>query len=188
VAAIVERKNWDDYLGSSLLAEGMMEEDGNKVDRAVWYLENAVEYDPYNEAAYLELGNAYTASLRFDEARSAMDRLLEFYPDYDKAYNTKGYSYLIEAEVRENEALIDEAIRFINLAIRSNYKYYTGYYNLGLCYGMKKDRDNAEYNFQRAIWYNGRFREAYERLAELYDFYGETENANLVREQASRLP
>jgi hypothetical protein len=188
VAAIVERKNWDDYLGSSLLAEGMMEENGNKVDRAVWYLENAVEYDPYNEAAYLELGNAYTASLRFDEARSAMDRLLEFYPDYDKAYNTKGYSYLIEAEVRENEALIDEAIRFINLAIRSNYKYYTGYYNLGLCYGMKKDRDNAEYNFQRAIWYNGRFREAYERLAELYDFYGETENANLVREQASRLP
>jgi tetratricopeptide (TPR) repeat protein len=188
VAAIVERKNWDDYRGSVLLRQGMDEQDIHKLDQSLEYLESAVAYDPNNEAAYLELGNAYSTFLRFDDARSAMDHLLEIYPDYDKALNIKGYSYLIESEYTGDEALIDEAIRCINMAIQSNYKFYSGYYNLGLCYGMKNDRGNAEYNFKQAIRYNGKFRLAYEKLAELYDFYGDTELANRAREQASRLP
>ena len=98
VAAIVERKNRDDYLGSKTLAEAMEEQNEEKLRKALLYLQSAVEYDPNNEIALLELGNAYSAFLQFDEARSTMDKLLEVYPDYDKAYNVKGYSYLIEAE------------------------------------------------------------------------------------------
>lgn len=187
VAAIVERKNKSDHYGSSLFMEGMAEQDRRKLEQSRNYLENAVMYNPKNEAALLELGNVYSSFLQFDKARQTMDQLLEVYPDYDKALNLKGYSYMIEAEYMQDPALIDKAIHFINLAIRSNYKFYSGYYNLGLCYGMKDDKANAEYNFRLAIKYNGRFKAAYEKLAELYEFYGETDLANQVRQQMSRL-
>ncbi len=181
VAAIVKRENRDDYLGASLLQEGIREEDPGKLQRAVNHLEQAVEYDPENVAALMELGNAYTAFLRFGEARSTLDRLLEFYPEYDKALNLKGYTYLIESEVSGDPQLIDEAIRLINKAISSNMKFYSGYYNLGLCYTLKNDTDNAIHNYRQAIRYNGRFIPAYEKLAELYEFTGDMEMARTVR-------
>ncbi len=187
VAAIVERKNKDDYYGSTLLAEGIREQDPVKLNQALEYLESAVHYDENNEVAYLELGNVNATFLRFEEARSAMDRLLEIYPDYDKALNLKGYSYFIEADVTKNEALLDEAIRIINMAIQSNFKFYSGYYNLGLCYAMRNDKDNAIYNFKQAIRYNGKFTAAYEKLAEVYEYYGDSGMANTVREQLNRI-
>lgn len=188
VAAIVERKNRDDHKGSVLLAEAMQEQDQNKLNRSLLHLQAAVEYDPTNEIAMLELGNAYSAFLRFEEARSTMDKLLEVYPEYDKAYNIKGYSYLIEAEVRQDIKLLDEAIKTINLAINSNFKFYSGYYNLGLCYAQKDDRDNAEYNLKQSIRYNARFKQAYVKLAELYEFYGDDDLARQVRARISSLP
>ncbi|MEN8202917.1 MAG: hypothetical protein ABFS28_10000 [Bacteroidota bacterium] len=187
VAAIIERKNKDDYFGSTLLQKGLKEQNSNKISDAIELLENAISYDEHNEIAFLELANGYSAFLRFEESRAAMNRLLEYYPDYDKALNTKGYSYLIEANVKEDPALIDEAIRNINMAVKSNYKFYSGYYNLGLCYGMKNDVDNAIYNFKQAIRYNGKFKAAYQKLAEVYDYSGNTEQANLVRAQLNRI-
>lgn len=187
VAAIIERKNKDDYKGSTLLAEGMREQSRKKIADAIILLEKAISYDEYNEIAYLQLGNGYSAFSRFEEARAAMDRLLEYYPDYDKALNTKGYSYLVESNVKNDPALLEEAIGIINLAIKSNYKFYSGYYNLGLCYGMKNDVDNAIYNLKQAIRYNGKFTAAYQKLAEAYDYMGNTEQANLVRAQLKRI-
>jgi len=187
VAAIVERKNRADFYGSGLLAEGIREQNPDKLSDAQELLEEAIAYDANNEAAYLELGNAYAAFLKLDEARATLDHLLTFYPEYDKALNLKGYSYIIEAEVTKDGALLDEAIRIINQAISSNYKYYSGYYNLGLCYQLKNDKDNAIYNFRQAIRFNSKFTSAYQKLAETYDFYGETEMANRVRAQLNRL-
>ena len=51
VAAIVERKNRDDYLGSKILAEAMEEQKDEKLRKALLYLQSAVEYDPNNEIA-----------------------------------------------------------------------------------------------------------------------------------------
>ena len=187
VAAIIERKNKDDYNGSTLLADGLREQNGEKLTKAVAMLESAIAYDENNEAAYLELGNAYTAFLRFDDARNTMDRLLKLYPEYDKALNLKGYSYLIESEVKQDLTLLEEAIKLINQAITSNYKFYSGYYNLGLCYAMKDDKDNAIYNLKQAIRYNGKFTAAFEKLAEVYQSSGDIEMANTVRAQINRL-
>jgi tetratricopeptide (TPR) repeat protein len=188
VAAIVERKNKHDHLGSKMMAEAMAEQSNVKLDQALFNLQSAVEYDPNNEIALLELGNAYSAFLRFTDARKTMDKLLEVYPEYDKAYNIKGYSYLIEAEYTRNPALLDEAIMIINKAVASNYKFYSGYYNLGLCYAQKDDRYNAEYNLKQAIRYNSRFKQAYIKLAELYEFYDETDLARQVRARISTMP
>ncbi|MEN8226540.1 MAG: tetratricopeptide repeat protein [Bacteroidota bacterium] len=187
VAAIVERKNRDDRKGSILLARGIREQDPEKLKAAVELLERAVAYDEHNVAVYLELGNAYSTLLRLEKARATMDRLLEFYPEYDKALNLKGYSYLIESEVKQDVALLDNAIQIINMAIKSNYKFYSGYFNLGLCYAIKDDKDNAIYNFKQAIRYNGKFKAAYEKLAEVYEFYGDSDMANSVRAQLNRL-
>ncbi|MDX2431722.1 MAG: hypothetical protein QNK35_12370, partial [Bacteroides sp.] len=63
-----------------------------------------------------------------------------------------------------------------------------GFYNLGLCYAQKDDRDNAEYNLRQAIRYNSKFKQAYIKLAELYEFYGDNDLARQVRERASTLP
>lgn len=187
VAAIIERKNKEDYQGSVLLAEGIKEQNGSKLTDAILLLESAIAYDSDNEIAYLELGNAYNAFFRFNESRAAMDRLLELYPDYDKALNLKGYSYIIESEVSKDFAHLDEAIMYINMAIKSNYKFYSGYYNLGICYGLKNDVDNAVYNFKQAIRYNGRFVAAYQKLAEIYEYSGNKEQADRVRAQLKRI-
>ncbi|MCP4313758.1 MAG: tetratricopeptide repeat protein [Bacteroidetes bacterium] len=188
VAAIVERKNSDDYHGSVKLIEAMQEQSREKLNQALLLLQSAVEYDPTNEIARLELGNAYSAFLRFDDARTTMDDLLEIYPDYDKALNAKGYTYLMEAEYTSNPALIDEAIRIISLAINSNYKFYSGYYNLGICYGLKDDLANAEYNLRLSIKFNSKFKAAYNKLAELYEITGEDDKARQIRARASNLP
>jgi tetratricopeptide (TPR) repeat protein len=187
VAAIIERKNKADFQGSTLLGEGIREQNGGKITEAIVFLEEAIGYDPNNEIAYLELGNAYNSFFRFVEARAAMDHLLELYPDYDKAHNLKGYSYILESEVTDNYLLLEDAIAHINMAINSNYKFYSGYYNLGIAYGLKNDMDNAIYNLKQAIRYNGRFAAAYQKLAEIYDYTGNKDQANLVRTQLKRI-
>lgn len=188
VAAIVERRNKEDYLGATLLNEALREQNPEKLSRAISSLENASQYDVHNEAALLDLGNAYSASYRFEEARATMDRLLEFYPEYDKALNVKAYTFLMEAQVKQDPALLDQAIAVFNQAILSNHKFYTGYYNLGLCYIFKDNKDNAIYNLNQAIRYNGRYMPAYEKLAQVYEHYGDTEMARSVRDRMSRIP
>lgn len=188
VAAIVERHNKEDHLGSTLLNEALREQSAEKVSLAIPYLENAILYDEHNEAALLDLGNAYSASYRFEEARATMDRLLEFYPEYDKALNVKAYSYLMEAQIKQDPLLLDQSIEIFNQAIRSNVKFYTGYFNLGVCYAYKDDKNNAIYNLNQAIRYNSRYRPAYEKLAQVYEHYGDTELARSVRERMSRIP
>ena len=94
---------------------------------------------------------------------------------------------VIEEKVSKDYAHLDEAIMYINMAISSNYKFYSGYYNLGICYGLKNDMDNAIYNFKQAIRYNGRFVAAYQKLAEIYDYNGNKEQADRVRAQLKRI-
>ncbi len=187
VAAIVKRASKEDHIGSKALQAGIRERNAAKLAEGLEHLENAVALDNHNEAAYLELGNAYIAFLRFDDARKAMDRLLGIYPDYDKAYNLKGYTWLVESEVKQDPELIDKAIATISQAVKINYKFYSGYYNLGLCYAAKRDRGNAEYYLKQAIRYNGKFKAAYVKLAELYDSFGDKDMAAQVRERIKRL-
>ncbi len=188
VAAIVERKNKEDFLGASLLNEAVRTQNYQGLPQAIAYLENAIRYDAHNEAALLDLGNAYSAIYRFDDARTTMDELLKFYPEYDKALNVKAYSYLMEAQLKQDPAFIDQAIAIFNQAIQSNHKFYTGYYNLGLCYAFKDDKGNAVYNLNQAIRYNGRYRQAYEKLAQVYEHYGDMDMARSVRDRMSRIP
>ncbi len=188
VAAIVERKNKEDHRGSTLLNEALREQNAQKLPRAIRYLESAVLYDEHNEAALLDLGNAYSATYRFDQARSTMEKVLEFYPEYDKALNVKGYTFLMEAQVKQDPSLLDQAIAIFNQSISSNHKFYTGYYNLGLCYAYKDDKNNAIYNLKQAIRFNGRYKQAYEKLAQLYEHYGDTEQARSVRDRLSKIP
>jgi tetratricopeptide (TPR) repeat protein len=188
VAAIVERHNKEDHLGSTLLNEALREQNSEKVSRSIGYLENATLYDAHNEAALLDLGNAYSATYQFDKARATMDRLLEFYPEYDKALNVMAYSYLMEAQIKQDPELLDQAIAVFNQAIQSNHKFYTGYFNLGLCYAYKDDKSNAIYNLRQAIRFNGRYLQAYEKLAQVYEHYGDTELARSVRDRMSRIP
>lgn len=188
VAAIIERMSKDDFHGSTLLKEGAEEQNVEKMSRAIEHLEKAVAYDSTNVAAYLELGNAYTSFMRFEDTRNAMDQLMKVYPDYDKALNVKGYSYLVESEVKREPELTDEGIRYISRAVSNNFKFYSGYYNLGLAYGMKDDMGNAEYYLKLAIRYNSKFKAAYLKLAELYDIKGFPDQAQQVRQAAGRLP
>jgi len=188
VAAIVERHNKEDHVGSTLLNEALRGQNSEKVSQAIGYLENAILYDAHNEAALLDLGNAYSATYQFDKARTTMDRLLEFYPEYDKALNVMAYSYLMEAQIKQDPVLLDQAIAVFNQAIQSNHKFYTGYFNLGLCYAYKDDKSNAIYNLRQAIRFNGRYLQAYEKLAQVYEHYGDTELARSVRDRMSRIP
>lgn len=187
VAAIVERRDWNDYMGKSLMKEAMAEQDERKVIQAVMHLERAAFYDPFNEVALLDLAEGYSAMLEYTRARLTMDELLTFYPDYDKALNMKGHTYLVEYLATDDMQCLDDAIYWFKQGVKSNNKFHIGYYNLGVCYAYRGDKNNAIYNLKEAIRNDGKLYKAYEKLAEVYLQFGEKESAERVYNQLRRI-
>ncbi len=187
VCAIVERKNKDDYEGIKYFQEGFRERNSAKVEYGLEKLESAVKYDPHNEIAFLSLGRGYTAIQEYEKARTYLNLLLEIYPNYDKAIDALGYSYLSEAESLKNPAYIDRAIALFKKAVGINYKYASGYHNLGMAYMMKGDDNMAMNYFQEAIRLNGRFKQSYYGVANILERRGDHENARRYIEYANSL-
>ncbi|RMG47664.1 MAG: hypothetical protein D6718_03075 [Acidobacteria bacterium] len=94
------------FCGRALLA-------AHEAPRAVGYLERAVELDPRNLGARVDLGEAYLAAGRPDEARAAFFAALEVRPDHSPALD--GLARVAEATGNEERAL-----ELFALALRAN--------------------------------------------------------------------
>ena len=187
VCAVVERKNKDDYRGVRLMNEGMQEQSPQKVAEGINLLEAAVRYDPYNEAAYLNLAQGYILIRRFDMARNHLNTLLSIYPDYDKALNMMGYAFLSEGDLKRSKPLLDRAAALFSQTIRVNYKFTPAYHNLGLTYFLKGDDETAMKYFNQALEVNGNYKQSYLMIATILEKRGDTERAAKIRQYAGSL-
>ncbi|HYW94159.1 MAG TPA: tetratricopeptide repeat protein [Bacteroidales bacterium] len=187
VCAVVKRENRDDYYGIKKLNEGIRAKDASKIVEGIKLLEKAINYDKYNEIAYMSAAQGYILVGGFSKARSLLHQLMGFYPNYDKALNLIGYSYLTEGNIRGNPVLTDRAITVFNQVIAVNFKNSQAYYNLGLAYMMKGDDNEALKYFQESLRLNSRFKDAYLRIANILEKKGDRQQAELLRKQANSL-
>lgn len=187
VCAIVKRENRDDYRGIQLLNQAISENNYPKVIQALGLLESAIRYNKNNEIAYLSLGRGYIITQKYEEARETMGKLMEVYPEYDKALNLIAYSYISEADARNQPRLLDRAINILGQVISINYKFTEGYYNLGLAYYMKGDDNMAMNYLNTAIETNGRHKRSYYLIAEILQKIGDSERAMEVINYANSL-
>jgi len=187
VCAVVKRENKNDHYGFEILNDAIRFRDNAKLDESIQLMENALEYDKHNEITYLNIAQAYILREEFDQARKKLNTLLGFYPNYEKAINLIGYSYLNEGEIYNDKAKIERAISLFNETIRINFKFAAAYHNLGLANLIKGD-DTAAFNyFQKSIDNNPLARDSYFMMANILEKRGDPQQAKDIREYASRL-
>ncbi len=187
ICAVVKRENKDDYLGFEMFDDAIRTRNPLKLDESIRLMENALQYDKYNEITYLNIAQAYILREEFETARKKLGMLLSIYPNYEKAINLIGYSYLNEGEIRKDMSKIERAISLFNETIRINYKFAGAYHNLGLASLIKGDDTEAFRYFQMSIDNNPAARDSYYMIANIFEKRGDSMKAREIREYASRL-
>lgn len=168
VCAIVKRENKDDFKGATLLNEARRTKNSTTLNQSISFLESAIRYDQYNEISYLYLAEAYILAGEYNMARTRLNRLLEYYPEYDKAFNLIGYSYLVEGQYKQNISLLDKSISYFLSTLKINHKFSTAYYNLGLTYFIKNDDQQSLYYLDKARESNPQNKQVYYIMADIY--------------------
>ncbi len=181
VGAVVERVNRDDFEGISKTNQGIRERNMDFISEGIQQLEKAIEYDPHNEIAYLNLAQGYILTRRFDLARKKLDQLLNFYPHYDKAINMLGFSYLSEGDLFRDRMKVEKSIAFFNEVLKVNFKNSTSYYNLGLAYYILQDPQRSLEYLQKAIDFSPSYKEPYALIATIFEERGMHQEAERWR-------
>ncbi len=173
VCAVVERESKHDYRGHRLLA-------ARQYSAAIPVLKQAISENPANEAALLDLAQAYLEAVQYEESLDQINRCLQLYPDYDKALNLMGIAYL-------NQKNLDKAMNAFRKTIRVNEKFVTAYHNLALVYLRKNDIYTAIEFFRKAIQVNSRYKPSYLALAHIYRSQGNQDLAARYEQAAKGL-
>ena len=187
VCAVVKRENRDDYRGVKLMNEAIKAGNAGMMIQGTDLLEKAIEYDKYNEVAYLTLAHGYIMLGQFNLARQKLNELLTIYPEYDKALNMMGYCFLSESSVKKDLTLVDRSIAILNQALEVNYKNTQTYYYLGLAFMIKGNDEEALQYFNKAIELNPRYREPYYSIAQMLEKRGNLQEAARYRKYADSL-
>lgn len=186
----------DPYFMKGMIYRSDFEQTGRleSWDWALSSFQTAIEQDPENYSAYVQLGVMYdqqgdSAALEY------YDAALNIYPESPEAWYNKGMYFqnrgLVEpamdcyrtlnridslwADPYHNEGYIhmlitedlDSAVYFFSKAVEIDPSYYQAYNNLALAYEKKGDIENARFYYTRAIEINPEFKLAKENLNRL---------------------
>ena len=166
ICAVVERKNKEDFYGYQEL-------DKKQYPLAIPTLQQAVQFDPRNEAALLDLAKAYMDVGQSDTALMYIDQCLKVYPDYDKALNLMGIAYMSKND-------LNTAISVFMRITKVNPKYVSAYYNLGYVYKLMNNPTLAIDYLKQAIYVNKNYTPTYYLLADILRQMGRTDEANQI--------
>jgi tetratricopeptide (TPR) repeat protein len=170
ICAIIERKNKDDFYGTNEL-------NSKKYDLALPALQRAVEFDPGNESALLNLAKGYLETGKIDDAIRILNKCLKVYPDYDKALNLLGICYL-------NKNDHPTAISIFLRIIKVNPKYVSAYYNLGYMYKLENNLQLSVNYLKQAIIVNKNYKPSYYLLADILKSAGRNDEAQQILQMA----
>jgi type IV pilus assembly protein PilF len=145
---------------SARMGMGMTYLEQRNLPSAMRELTAASELDPGNAEIDVALGLAYQARGDIGKAAECFRNAIRKKPDYAEAHNDLGIAL---SQLGRG----DEAIREFEAAV-SNVLYSTpeiAYYNMGEEYRRRKDFPKAAEMYRRSITMNGRYADAYLRLA-----------------------
>ncbi len=159
-----------------------------KFDKAILYLEKAIERDPMNDMAYMEILFSFQISENVEQALVFFNRQIDknpynhlawFYAGiclydlelYEKSEDAFSYAIAIkddfyEAYLQRAEALIaleqfDEAIAILKEVLRNDKQLGITYFTIGTCYEQKEEYEDALHYYQLAINKNPGFADAW---------------------------
>jgi len=187
VCAVIERKNKDDFEGNKLFEKAISTKNNQMLVQSIQLMESAIKHDKHNDIMYLNLARAYIFLNQFETARKRLQVLLSFYPDYEKAYDLYGYSYLSEAQRTGSKDLLDKSISYFRKAVSINKKFSTSYYNMGIAFLMKGNDQYALQSLNQCIMNNPGNKQAYYLMADIYKRNNQPEKAQQIMNYANSI-
>jgi tetratricopeptide (TPR) repeat protein len=154
----------------ALLDQGTTFGKKGQYDRAIAYLNKALDINPKNADAYNFRGNAYASKGQYDKAISDYDKALELNPRHFIAYNNRGTAYFEKGQH-------DKAIADYNKALELNPEDAMAYSNRAAAYSKKGQHDKAISDCNKALELNSRDAETYGNRGNAYTGKGQYDKA-----------
>ena len=129
-------------------------------DAALKSFRKAVEIDPKNLEAWLELGGVYFEKKMYDEEVNACQKAVDIDPKNSDARYLLGAAY-------EDKGLFDLAIREYQEAVKMNPEHKETRENLALLYILKRDKANALKEYEMLLKLNEGVAKKIKKLAEM---------------------
>jgi len=158
VCIILKRDDKSDLLGFQYKSKNM-------ADSTHYFLSKALEYDPYNESAMMNLIEFYFQTRKVDSAKNWIDKALIFLPKHESANYFLAHYYLVKKEY-------DQAIQICNKIINDNFKFRGAYHLACNAYLQKNNVKGAEKMLVRMIDANILDEQAIEQLLQIYKAEG----------------
>lgn len=109
------------------------------------YYINAIKINPNSEEAIYNLGIFYQENENWNRAIETYTTLLKVNPHHFDAHFNLGMIHAVKLNV------VDDGMKYFNLAIEDNPKEPRGYYGRGFCFEKKGDITNARIDYQMAL-------------------------------------
>lgn len=116
-----------------------------KLPVAESYYLNAIKINPNSEEALYNLGMFYQETDNYNAAIETYTTLLKINPHHFDAHFNLGMLHTVKLNV------VDEGLKYFNLAIEDNPKEPRGYYGRGYCFEKKGDVTNAIADYKMAL-------------------------------------
>ena len=146
--------------------------DGRLAD-SVEKFQQALKVSPNHVVSLLNLGNAYRALKRWDDARGALEQAVVIAPDDAEANYALGMVYAQTGDT-------PKAYERLQHALKTRPDYPEALNNLGVLYLVTQRRDEAVASFEQCIRVAPSFDQAYLNLARVYALAGVRDKARGV--------
>ena len=167
----------DGYLSYLL---GVAYNNKKEYNKAIEFLQEAIESISEKAEAYHNLGAAYGNKKEYDKAIEFLQKSIEIDPNEYKTYLGMGIIY-------GNKKEHDKAIEFLQKSIEINPQDAEAYYNLGIAYSNKKEYDKAIEFYHKAIEINPQDDKLYFRMGNSYTKQAEYDKAMEYYQKAVKI-
>ncbi|BBD08737.1 tetratricopeptide repeat protein [Desulfovibrio ferrophilus] len=133
--------------------------------KALEYLNQAIELDPQYGIAYNDRGNVHNNFSQYKRAIADYGRAIDLTPGFGEAYYNRGVTYATLQ--RHSRAITD-----FSQAIKLNPNYTKAYYNRGVVYATLGQYQRAIWDYDRAIELNPNYAFAYGNRAFMHKALG----------------
>jgi tetratricopeptide (TPR) repeat protein len=165
--------NYPDTLPDAWNNLGVIATREGHVDEAVPCFLKALNLSPRHLLSLDNLGNAYRAQKRWDDARKVLERALEIAPQDPEANYSLGMVFAQAGDTAK-------AYEHLQRALQGRPVYPEALNNLGVLYLVTRRRDQAVESFEKCIRVAPGFDQAYLNLARVYALEGARDKARGV--------
>jgi protein O-GlcNAc transferase len=139
-------------------------------DHAIHCITSALELNPINAEAYINLGNAFRAKGQPDQAITFYEKAINLNLNIAMPYNNIG-------SVLQEKGQLDEAISYYQKALHYDPYLSFAYHNMGAALQEKKQLDEAISYYQKAVKLNPNFADTYNNLGIIFQKKGQLDEA-----------